>query len=157
MVPVASISAIGYFMPIFSFLLVFIIVYALLKKTEILGGNEGVMLFISFILASFFIVEASLVEFVQFSSAWFGVVIVGVLFLLLVLAFVPGIDIGDFLGKNDWFAWSVLGAMLIFFVFSVVYGFNRVINWGMLIDNGWVGMILLLAIAGVVSFVLAKK
>ena len=79
----ASVSAIGYFMPIFAFLLVFIVVYALLKKTGVLGGAEPVMLFISFILASFFIVEASLVEFVQFSSAWFGVGVVGIFFLLV--------------------------------------------------------------------------
>jgi len=81
----ASISAIGYFVPIFAFLLVFIVVYALLKKTEILGGSDAVMLFVSFILAAFFVVEASLVEFVKFSSAWFSVGIVGLFFLILIL------------------------------------------------------------------------
>ena len=45
----ASVSVLGYFMPIFSFLLVFIVVYALLVKTKVLGDNQPVMLFISFI------------------------------------------------------------------------------------------------------------
>ena len=85
MVAQASISAIGYFMPIFAFLLVFIVVYALLKKTEVLGTAEPIMLFISFILAGFFIVEASLVEFVQLGSAWFSVLVVLIFFILLSL------------------------------------------------------------------------
>ena len=83
MVAQASISAIGYFMPIFAFLLVFIVVYALLKKTEVLGTAEPIMLFISFILAGFFIVEASLVEFVQLGSAWFSVFVVLIFFIMV--------------------------------------------------------------------------
>ncbi len=151
----ASISAIGYFMPIFAFLLVFIVVYALLKKTEILGGSESIMLFVSFILSAFFIVEASLVEFVQFSSAWFSVGVIGFFFILVVLAFIPGIDIGKFFGKGNWFAWVLLGLIVGFFIISSAYVFNWVVNWGMIrdwFDTEWVGMILLLVIAGVVSW-----
>ena len=96
----ASVSAIGYFMPIFAFLLVFIVIYALLVKTKVLGDSPAVMLFISFILSSFFIVEASLVEFVQFSSAWFGVIVIGLFFLIVILAFIPGIDLAVFFGKG---------------------------------------------------------
>ena len=84
MVTEASVSAIGYFMPIFAFLLVFIVMYALLVKTKVLGDSPAIMLFISFILSSFFIVQASLVEFIQFSSAWFGVVIIFLFFLVII-------------------------------------------------------------------------
>ncbi len=156
----ASISAIGYFVPIFAFLLVFIVVYALLKKTEILGGSDAVMLFVSFILAAFFVVEASLVEFVKFSSAWFSVGIVGLFFLILILAFIPGIDIGAFFGKNNWFAWVLIGLIVVFFVASSAYVFNWIVDWGVVqswFNTGWFGMILLLIIAGIVSYVLAKK
>ena len=104
----ASVSAIGYFMPIFAFLLVFIIVYALLKKTEVLGSSEAMMLLISFILATFFIVEASLVEFVTFSSSWMVVGIFMIFFVMLVVAFVPGIEVKEFFGKGNWFAWVLL-------------------------------------------------
>lgn len=160
MVVEASVSAVGYFMPIFAFLLVFIVVYALLKKTEILGGSEGVMLFISFILSSFFIVEASLVEFVQFSSAWFGMGVVLVFFLLVVLAFLPGKEPLEFLTKGNWFSWAMLGLITGFFVISSAYVFNWVVDWGSVnnwISSDWFGMVLLLVIAGVVSFVLTKK
>jgi len=152
---VASLSAIGYFVPIFAFLLVFIVVYALLKKTGILGGSEPVMLFISFILSSFFVVQASLVEFVEFSSAWFGVIVIGVFFLLLLLAFLPGESPLGFLTKKDWFSWVVLVVILIFFVVSSAYVFNWALSWGMVkewFSSDWFGMILLLIIAGVVSW-----
>jgi len=156
----ADVSAIGYFMPIFAFLLVFIVIYALLVKTKVLGESPAVMLFISFILSSFFIVEASLVEFVKFSSAWFGVIVIGLFFLIVVIAFIPDIDLAGFFGKGNWFAWVLLGGMLLFFIFSSAYVFNWVVNWGMVrdwFDSDWFGMTLLLVIAGVVSFILTKK
>ena len=151
----ASLSAIGYFVPIFAFLLVFIVIYALLKKTGVLGGSEPIMLFISFVLSSFFVVQASLVDFIQFSSAWFGVVVIGVFFLLLLLAFLPGESPLKFLTKSDWFSWAVLVVILVFFIVSSAYVFNYALNWGMIKDwfsSDWFGMILLLIIAGVVSW-----
>jgi hypothetical protein len=156
----ASISAIGYFMPIFAFLLVFIVIYAILVKTKVLGESPAVMLFISFILSSFFIVEASLVEFNQFSSAWFGTIVVSLFFLVIVLAFIPDIKLGEFFGKGNWFAWVLLIGMLLFFVFSSAYVFNWVVNWDMInnwLGDGWFGFVLLLAIAAIVSWVLTKK
>lgn len=156
----ASVSAIGYFMPIFAFLLVFIVIYALLVKTKVLGESPAVMLFVSFILSSFFIVEASLVQFVQFSSAWFGTIVIGLFFLIVVFALIPGIDMGKFFGAGNWFAWVLLGLMVGFFVISSAYVFNWVLNWDLIsswFDEGWFGMILLFVIAGVVSFVLTKK
>ena len=151
----ASISAIGYFMPIFAFLLVFIVVYALLNKTGVLGGSQPVMLFISFILASFFIMEASLVEFVRFSSAWFGAGVIGLFFLLVVLAFLPGKDPLAFLTKNDWFSWVILGLIVAFFIISSAYLFSWVVSWAVIsswFSSEWFGMILLLIIAAIVSW-----
>ena len=155
MVAEASLSAIGYFAPIFAFLLVFIVIYALLTKTKVLGESESVKLFISFVLASFFIVQASLVEFVKFSSAWFGVIVVGLFFLLVILAFLPGKTPLDFLTKNNWFSFVVLGLIVAFFVISSAYVFNWVIDWGLVQDwfsSDWFGMVLLLIIAAIVSW-----
>lgn len=156
----ASLSAIGYFVPIFAFLLVFVVVYALLVKTKILGESSAVMLFISFILASFFVVQVSLVDFVQFSSAWFGVIVIGVFFLLLVLAFLPGESPLGFLTKHDWFSWAMLIVILVFFVVSAAYSFNYALNWGEVQEwfrSDWFGMILLLVIAGIVSWKITAK
>jgi hypothetical protein len=167
MAEVAVLSALGYFMPIFAFLLVFIVIYSLLKSTKILGGSEGVMLFVSLILSSFFVVEASLVEFVRISSSWITVGIFIVFCLLVVMAFVPGLGgegmkgLGKFLGSegSNWFAWILLAGIILVFIFSSAYVFNWVINWGMVrswFDTEWFGMVLLLVIAGIVSWKITK-
>jgi len=159
MVAEVSLSAVSYFLPILAFLLVFIVIYALLKKTGVLGGTESVMLFVSFILASFFVVEASLVEFVEFSSAWFGVIVIGVFFLIAVLGFIPVKEPFAFLSNKNWFSWLILGLIVAFFIISSAYVFNWTINWD-LIDgkySDWWGMILLLVVALVVSFTVTKK
>jgi len=151
----ASMSAIGYFMPVFAFLLVFIVIYALLAKTKILGESSWIMLFISFVLASFFIVEASLVEFVEFSSAWFSVLIILVFFALLLFALMPWDSPFDFLKKNAWFSWVLLGVVVVLFIVSSAYVFNWALNWGMVrewVYSDWFGMVLLLIIAGIVSW-----
>lgn len=150
-----AIGAIGYFMPIFAFLLVFLVVYALLKKTEVLRGSEPVILFISFILASFFIVQASLVEFIRFSSAWFSVLVLIVFFIVLLISFVPEIKAGEFFNKNSWLAWAILGGIVALFIISSAYVFNWVVNWDMVgewVHTDWFGMILLVIIAAVVSW-----
>lgn len=155
-----SLSAMGLFMPILAFLLIFIVVYALLVKTKVLGNNKAVSLFISFILAGFFIVEASLVEFVRFTSAWFAVLIIGIFFLLAIIAFMPWDEPLKFLTKGNWFSWVVLGVAVGLFIISSAYVFNWVFNWGMVVDwfdTSWFGMILLLIIAIIVSFIIAKK
>ncbi|MCK4997348.1 hypothetical protein KAS08_03510 [Candidatus Pacearchaeota archaeon] len=152
------ISTIGYFLPIFAFLLVLVVVYALLKKSEILGGNEFVMLLISFVLASFFIVQAKLVEFIQFSSAWFSVGVVVLFFIFVIMAFLPG-DAPSIFKDSKWIGWAVFGIMILLFVLSAGHVFNTAINWALVrtwMSTDWFGMILLLIIAGVVAWQLKK-
>ena len=113
------------------------------------------MLFISFILAAFFVVQASLVEFVKFTSAWFGVLVIGLFFLLVIIAFLPGKEPLSFLIKGNWFSWVVLGLIIAFFIISAGYIFNWVFNWDTIkgwINSSWFGMILLLIIAAVVAW-----
>jgi hypothetical protein len=156
---VTTISAMSYFLPIFSFLLVFIVVYALLMKTKVLGDNTSVAIFISLILASFFVVEASLVEFIQFSSAWFGVIVVVIFFLVTVVAFIPG-EAPLKIFEKGVVGWVVVGLMISFFIVSSAYVFNWAISWGYVqgwFDTEWFGMILLLVIAAVVSFTIVPK
>ncbi len=156
----AVLSALSWFVPIFAFLLVFIVVYAMLAKTGILGGSQAVMLFISFILACFFIIQASLVEFIQFSSAWFSVLIIILFFALVVIAFLPGKEPLAFLTKGSWFAWVLLGVIVAFFIISSAYVFNWVINWelvGIWFSTDVAGIIVLVIIAAVVSWKITAK
>lgn len=156
---ISPVPALMYFMPIFSFLLVFIVLYSILVKSGILGENKLVMLFVSFILASFFIVDANLVKFVEFSSAWFALGISALFFLFIILAFLPGDKPLHFLVEGNWFSWAVLSVAIGFFIVASAYIFNWAINWKILNDifgNEWFGMVLLLIIAGVVSWKITK-
>jgi hypothetical protein len=159
-----DVSGIGFFLPIFSFLLVFIVVYAILKKTKVLTESEPVMLIMSFILASFFIMQVNLVDFVQFSSAWFTVGMVGLFFLMMIIAFLPGDASKIFEGKegspSKWFGFLVLGLMVLFFIVSAGVVFDTAVNWSVITNifsKDWFGMIMLLIIAVIVAIKISKK
>jgi len=158
MADAASLASLNYFMPIVSFLFVFILIYALLAKTKILGGEAWLHVFISFLLSVFFIVNASLVKFVNTSSAWFVVFLVCIFLIMLLVAFTHGkVDVI----MNSGMAWVLLIALIILFVVSASYTFNWVVlSWANLASwakTDWFGMLLLLLVAFAVSFILTKK
>lgn len=165
---VLDISGINFFMPVFSFLFVFILVYALLAKTKVIGDSKFVLLLISFIVAIVFMSFSSLELFLRTSIAWFIVLVVAV-FLILV--------IGMFSGK-DWvpksgFAWTVVVVLLVIFLISAIYVFNPVFHPDLGIatgegtsllqqlrgymGGGVVGSIVLIVIAAIVAWVITKK
>jgi hypothetical protein len=159
---VAGITAgISWFAPIFAFMLILFLVYALLKKTEILGTGDPMMFFVSFIVASFFILEARLVNFVEFITGWAGVIMVILFFLLLLLMF-GGMDPKlEFLKTKNWFAFVLLGVLVILLVTSTSYVFNWVINWDSVntwFGTDWFGFILLIVLGfGAYAFMKIKK
>lgn len=153
----ASLSALNYFLPILSFFVVFVVIFALLKKTQVLGENDFVALFISFVLGVFFIIQTSLVDFLMFSSAWFVVVIFLVFLMFVLLAFFPGKL--EFLEKG-WVSWVVVGGLIGLFIIASAYTFNWAVNWDKAAEwvySDWFGLILLLVVGAFVSWVLVKK
>jgi len=154
---VASLIALDYFMPIFSFLLVFVLVYALLAKTKVLGENKFVHLLLSFVLGIFFIVNASLVDFVQFSSAWFVVFFVIVFMIFVLISFTHG-NLDDLM--KPWVAWVMIGLIIGFLILASAYTFNWAVNWEMVEDwfyTDWFGFVLLLIIAGIAAWIVSRK
>ncbi len=153
----ADISLINWFLPVFSFLLVFLVVFAILAKTKILGDNAFVHILISLILAAFFVVNVSLVDFVQFTSSWFIMIVIFVFLAFVLLAFFPG---GlDFL-KKGWIGAVVVGLLVVFFVISAAVFFNWVSSWDKVagwFSTDWFGFIILIIIAVIVAFVVSKK
>jgi hypothetical protein len=125
-----------------------------------LGGSQAVMLFVSFIISSFFILQIQLVDFIRFSSSWFSVLAVGLFFILALLAFLPGKEPLKFLTINNWFSWVMLGIILSVFIISSAYAFSWAVNWGVVKDwfTGDVfGVVLLFVMAALVSFVITRK
>ena len=151
--------ALNFFIGIFAFLLIFIVVYSLLKKTGVLGGNEPVMLIVSFLLAIFFVTEASLIEFVKVSSSWISVVLIVIFFIILLIGFLPGKEPLKFLEKG-WVAWVVIGVILAVFFFVSIYVFNWAVSWNYIdnfLGNDWIGFVILLVVALIVGIALIRK
>lgn len=157
---VAELSTINWFLPIFAFLLVFVVVYAILKKTEILGDNSTVSLFISLIIAAFFIVQTQLVDFVVLTSSWMAVIAIILFFLFLALAFIPGKNNLDFITKGNWFGIVVFVLMIIFFLVASGYIFSWAVNWDILKDlasKEWFGFVILIIIAAITASTISKQ
>ena len=153
----ASLNALNYFMPIFAFLFVFVLIYALLAKTKVLGENVLVHWIVSLMLAIFFVVNVSLVDFVKFSSAWIVVFFVIIFLILVMIAFTHGkVDVI----MKPGLAWVILALLVIFFIISASYTLNFALSWERVnnwFTTDWFGFVLLMVIAIVVAFVVAKK
>ena len=155
---VVSLSPLNMVMPIISFLFIFILMFALFEKTSLLGKNKAVSLFLSFIIAIFFIINVQIVDLVQIQVSWFVVFFVCLFLILVVLSF-TGKDAFEAFTKNKAVAWVLLAIVVITFVFASSHVFNWALNWDLVrswFDKSWFGMVALLVVAAVVSWVLAK-
>lgn len=167
----ADISAIAFFAPIAAFLIVFIVSYAVLAKTKLLGENKWMLLFISFLIASIFVSAAGGRQYIQTIVPWFAVLFVS-LFLLLLLIGLIGKKT-ESLHKGIGIAFIIIFALVFlfsgFFVFSDIItpylpgpGFGTGENLEATIALDWLysprvaGAILLIIISAAVSWVLVK-
>jgi hypothetical protein len=163
-----NISGLNFFMPIFSFLLVFVIVYALLVKFKLLGESQFVNVLVSFIVAVVFMSFSSLKLYVETIIPWFVVLLV-VVFLVLIM----GLFVSKDWSPKSWFSWIIIGVLIIIFLISAIYVFNPVFHpdlgvasgegtslleqLGGYLEGGFLGSLLLLVIAGIVAWVLTRK
>ncbi|MDO8460694.1 MAG: hypothetical protein Q7S74_06295 [Nanoarchaeota archaeon] len=170
--PQADVSSIAYFAPIAAFLLVFLVVYAILVKSKILGENKLLNLFVSLFLATMFVAFASARQYVQTIVPWFAVMLVA-LFLVLILVGLVGKP-SEFMNKGIGIAFVVLLGLV--FLISALFVFSNVFisllpgpGYGMNADPklmyflDWLyspriaGTLLIIIISVAVSWVLVKS
>ncbi len=132
-----NITGLYFFMPIFSFLFVFIVVYAILLKTKLLGEGKFLSAVISFIIAiifmSFSTATFSTEQYVRTIIPWFAVLIVCV-FLVLVIAGLSAKDLGVIM--KPWFAWVIIAILIMIFVLAAIRVFNPVFSAQYGVDSG---------------------
>lgn len=156
-----DLSGIATFVPIFGFLLVFAVVYALLGKTKVLGENKFVHIFVSFAIAIVFLVSANAIEYVKVVTPWFAAFIISLLFIALVVGLIKG-NVEEFF-KGKGFAWFVVIVLIAIFVFSAIYVFADAINKYMgqpkslLLQPQILGVLVLVGLTVFVSWLLTKK
>ena len=169
---VLDVSGLYFFMPIFSFLFVFLIVYAILKLTQVLGDLAWINLLVSFIVAVIFMNFSSADIYVQTIVPWFAILLVCVFLVLLV----AGLSTKDLAGiMTNKFAWVVVFILIIIFLIAAIQVFNPVFHPNDMIVSGGEGemgvvqqirdifstnvggTILLLVIVGIVAWVIGQK
>ena len=166
-----DISGITYFAPLLAFLIVFVILFALLKKSSILGESTFVQLFMSFIIATIFVSAAGVRNYVLTIAPWFAVLVIALFFILFLLAFVGKST--EFMHKGIGITFVILLAIVFlvsgFVVFSQSiypylpgssgYGADPniilLLNW--LFTGRVAGALALVAVSALVSWVLVRE
>ena len=169
---VLDFSWLSYFLAIFGFLLVFVVVYAILTKTKILGENAFVNSITAFILAIIFITFSPGVQYIGAITPWFAILVVSLFFFLIIVGFSQK-EIDKFMKPG--ITWVFIVILLIIFLISAIKVFNPVLGPYLPGASGdgadpillkvakfaysdrFLGGVLLLIIALIVSWIITKK
>ncbi len=155
-----DISGISYFAPLLAFLVVFVIVFALLNKTKLLGENAFIQLFVSFVIGTIFVSAAGVRDYVLTITPWFAVLIVSLFFVLFVIGFVG--KPAESMTKGVGIVFILL--LIIIFLFSGFVVFSEFLipylpggpaSW--IYSSRVVGALLLLVISAIVSWILVRR
>jgi len=161
-------SWLGYYMPIFGFFFVFVVMYAILIKTKILGDNAFTNAFVSFIFAIIFVTFSPGVDFVGTVLPWVSILIIALFFILLIVGFSQK-SIDEFMKPG--LAWVFIVILALIFLISAIVVFNPVIGpylpgqpeaeaskfFGFIYGEKFLGALLLLVVAALASWVIARK
>ncbi len=168
----ADLSAFVFLAPVWVFLAVFLVIYALLLKTELLGKEKWLIIFVSFVIATIFISAASVQQYVSTVIPWMAVLIISLFFILLLVGFVgkeaawmhKGIGITVIIAAIIVFVVSGIkvfyGSLAPYIPGSYTYGIGG--NPETLLFTDWlfsgpiIGAVVLLVLSGLVSWVLVK-
>lgn len=119
-------GVLGYVVPIFSFLLVYAVLYAVLAKTKILGENNLVNSVIPLAVSILLLLMPGAVSFINFITPWF-VVLVIVGFAVALLFLFLGADEGTLRSwaHNPTVYWTALIFMMIILVAGLIHVFGN--------------------------------
>ena len=132
MATLLDVGLLGHFSPIFTFLLIYVLAYAFLTKTALLGDNKGVYAIVALVLASLTLFFPPIVALITIMAPWFVFVMVVIfLILLLMMAFgVKGDVITNYFVKDKLVIWVIVGFSIAIFLFGLSQVFGGVIAGG---------------------------
>ncbi|MFQ5474278.1 MAG: hypothetical protein ACE5DM_00410 [Candidatus Nanoarchaeia archaeon] len=121
-----DIGLFSYFSVIFPVLFVFLLVFAVLTKTQFFGDNKGVYSLIAFSIAMIMLFSPGVVQVINVMAPWFVLIFVFGILLLLALM-VMGVEadaITTYMGSWDVVHWFILSFAIIIAIGSLatVYG-----------------------------------
>ncbi|PIN91597.1 hypothetical protein COU61_02145 [Candidatus Pacearchaeota archaeon CG10_big_fil_rev_8_21_14_0_10_35_13] len=164
-------TGIGYFLPMFGALLVFIVVYVLLNKTKLFGDSKFVQALTSLILAVIFVTVSGAVKYITMITPWVVVLLV-VLFFTVIILSMSGGEVEKIMKGG--LMWVFIAAMIIVFLIAAINVFNPILapylpgsttpggtTLGLQISNflfsgGFLGSVLILGVGILVAWIVAK-
>ena len=120
-VPVIDIGIWQYFLPIFSFIFIFTLVFAILEKTKILGSDTtGLNSIIAFVMGLLFVLTPQAVAIVNFLVPWFIVIIFFILFIVVIFMFmgVPADTIRE-VAQGSAFTYTIVTVSIILLIIAI--------------------------------------
>lgn len=152
-----DLTGIGTFVPVFAFLLVFVVVYALLSKTKLLGENKFVHIFTSFVVAIIFLVSANAIEYVKIVTPWVAAFIVSLLFIGLVIGLMGKEPLEKVFTPS--FAWFLVIVLIIIFIVSAIHIFAPALTGpkAVTLSPQIIGILILIGITVFAAWLLAKS
>lgn len=156
-----DLSGVIYALPIFSFVFVFAIMFAVLKSTKILGDNAAIMGCVSFAIAIIFISFSQVRSYLESVTSGFVVLFIAMFFIILLGTFALGKDVSAILKPG--LVWVFVITLALIFIFVGYFHFNldsslpigEIKNF--LFDSQYSGSLLLGIVALVVGLVIVKK
>lgn len=150
---VIDLSGFGYFLPIFTFLLVFVLSYAFLLKAKIIDSAFANLL-ISFVVSIIFVGVSSARDLLVQVTPWFAVILVCMVFVVI-LAAASQQDVSKFFKPS--MAWIAIGVLAIVIIIAVFKTFELHIDLVSLTSTKSGAMITLFVLTAVVAFILSLK
>jgi len=156
-----DISGISYFLPIISFLFVFVIMYAILSRFKILGDSTGINTAVSLIIATIFVTVASTQEYIETVTPWFVVLVVALFFIMILVGF-SQLKFEKILTPG--FMWVFVVILIVIFLVAGIKVFPALFGdvWdevtGFVTNEARItGGIILLIVAALAAWVISKK
>ena len=144
-------------MPLFGFLFVFTVMYAVLAKTKILGEGLGTNLIVALVFAIIFVSFAPGLAYVQTILPWFVVLIISLFFFMMIVGFSQK-EMDKFMKPG--IAWAFIGLLVVIFLWSAIVVFNPFISPAIerfTYDDRISGAALLFIVAAAASWIITRK
>jgi hypothetical protein len=123
--PIISFGFLALFKPVFIFLFIFALFYAVLNKTEILGANKGIQFLVSFSVAMLFMFAADPLEFVDLVIPWLGVLLIVFMSFVVLFMFI-GIKGETIVGaiSQPGISWTLIITLIVLLVIALTKVFG---------------------------------
>lgn len=109
-----ALGLLGNFSPIFTFLLIFAIIYSVLERTELVDDNKSIQAIIATALALLAVTSETVTKLIQFTAPWFILAFIMILMLILIYRTVGVSEesIVNYIEKDRAINWVLIGIAL---------------------------------------------